>query len=485
MADENTDLRCYLTNAGIAAENNSIQLNRSLNVTEMVFGSGLLADEKDPREQTAMIKEEYAVPCALLFDEDTPTLLVFKGDLPADVGGFYINEVGIRLEDGTIYGYARGKGDYKPTLEQGATDSVRYAVEMYSSNADNVVAKIDLSSVYADYEDIEATKKYADDKDAAHVASADPHTQYLKKTEKALAANIADTIGVTNLNRASSGVVTITSAAWFGAQPIGLSSMVQLNNVYLPVSVGSGYGYIFKLNARDISGGSAWLFMDNIKPPAKLWLGIAHDITSSPNWVSLYSSGNLPAISNVVGLSDALSGLSQSLQDHANALDPHHYYDEGCDYHRGEIVTMADNGYLKQFLCNQAHESNAAVNPINDDSDTWRQYPFKEINNANGRAFLYADGTCVQFGTYTHNQGAGSVERSFPVPFTSTKSILPGSFTDGGGATYLCGISFVGLSGYRTAINVYFSPTGTMYTNSTNNTPLISWVALGRWAEEV
>ncbi|MCG6400154.1 phage tail-collar fiber domain-containing protein [Vibrio fluvialis] len=178
MADENTDLRCYLTNAGIAAENNSIQLNRSLNVTEMVFGSGFLADEKDPREQTAMIKEEYAVPCALLFDEDTPTLLVFKGDLPADVGGFYINEVGIRLEDGTIYGYARGKGDYKPTLDQGATDSVRYAVEMYSSNADNVVAKIDLSSVYADYEDIEATKKYADERYDNHLNSTNPHPQY-------------------------------------------------------------------------------------------------------------------------------------------------------------------------------------------------------------------------------------------------------------------------------------------------------------------
>ncbi|EKO3451677.1 phage tail protein [Vibrio fluvialis] len=178
MADENTDLRCYLTNAGIAAENNSIQLNRSLNVTEMVFGSGLLADEKDPREQTAMIKEEYAVPCALLFDEDTPTLLVFKGDLPADVGGFYINEVGIRLEDGTIYGYARGKGDYKPTLEQGATDSVRYAVEMYTENADIVVAKIDLSSVYADWEDLEAAKKKAEDDLVVHAAAPNPHPQY-------------------------------------------------------------------------------------------------------------------------------------------------------------------------------------------------------------------------------------------------------------------------------------------------------------------
>ncbi|MBY8157910.1 phage tail protein [Vibrio fluvialis] len=194
MADENTDLRCYLTNAGIAAENNSIQLNRSLNVVDMVFGSGLLPDASDPRAQTAMISEEYAVPCAMLFDAESPTLLVFKGDLPADVGGFHINEVGIRLEDGTIYGYARGKGDYKPTLEQGATDSVRYAVEMYTENADIVVAKIDLSSVYADYEDIEATKKYADDKDAAHKAEVNPHPQYALGTELATVSQKLSTL---------------------------------------------------------------------------------------------------------------------------------------------------------------------------------------------------------------------------------------------------------------------------------------------------
>ncbi|EGR4408027.1 hypothetical protein DDN06_00900 [Vibrio cholerae] len=193
MADENTDLRCYLTNAGIAAENNSIQLNRSLNVTEMVFGSGFLADEKDPREQTAMIKEEYAVPCALLFDEDTPTLLVFKGDLPADVGGFYINEVGIRLEDGTIYGYARGKGDYKPTLEQGATDSVRYAVEMYTTNANIIETKIDLSTVYVDWEDLEV-------RIAAHKAEDDPHPQYPLAVNAVYGQNATRT---TQINEAS------------------------------------------------------------------------------------------------------------------------------------------------------------------------------------------------------------------------------------------------------------------------------------------
>ncbi|HDZ9327795.1 TPA: phage tail protein [Vibrio cholerae] len=178
MANQDTDLRCYLTNAGIAAENNSIQLGRKLPVKEMVFGSGLLADGSDPRLQTTMIQEEYAVACGMLFDPENPTLLVFKGDLPADIGGFHIHEVAIRLEDGTLYGYARGKGDYKPTIEQGATDSVRYAVEMYTTNASIVECKIDLSKVYVDWEDLEARIK-------AHTDDNDPHPQYMRFGDEA------------------------------------------------------------------------------------------------------------------------------------------------------------------------------------------------------------------------------------------------------------------------------------------------------------
>ena len=176
MANQDTDLRCYLTNAGIAAENNSIQLGRKLPVKEIVFGSGLLPDASDPREQISIIAEEYAVPCGRLFDPENPTLLVFKGDLPVDVGGFHINEVAIRLEDGTIYGYARGKGDYKPTLAQGSTDSSRYAIEMYTTNASIVECKVDLSKVYADWEDLEVLIK-------AHKDEVDPHPQYATEQE--------------------------------------------------------------------------------------------------------------------------------------------------------------------------------------------------------------------------------------------------------------------------------------------------------------
>lgn len=178
MANIDTDLRCYLTNSGIAAENNAIQLGRKLPIKEMVFGSGLLLDSEDPRNQTAMLAEELAVPCVMVTHDDNVTLLTFKGDIPVDVGGFNINEVAIRLEDGTIYGYARGAGDYKPTPEQGATESIRYVVDMYTTNVAVLECKVDLSTVYTDYEDLEAVRVEAASNLQAHVDHENPHPQY-------------------------------------------------------------------------------------------------------------------------------------------------------------------------------------------------------------------------------------------------------------------------------------------------------------------
>lgn len=178
MANTDTDLRCYLTNAGIAAENNAIALGRKLPIKEMVFGSGVLADGEDPRAQTTMISEQFKVPCAMNTHSDNTTLLTFKGDIPVDVGGFNINEVAIRLEDGTIYGYARGTGDYKPTPEQGATESIRYVVDMYSTNVTVIECKVDLSNVYADYEDLELLKSESEQELNKHKEASDPHSQY-------------------------------------------------------------------------------------------------------------------------------------------------------------------------------------------------------------------------------------------------------------------------------------------------------------------
>ncbi|QFT28792.1 hypothetical protein FIV01_20535 (plasmid) [Vibrio aquimaris] len=110
--------------------------------------------------------------------EDNTTLLTFKGDIPVDRGGFHINEVAIRLEDGTLYNYARSTGDYKPTPEQGATESIRYVVDMYTTNAEIIECKVDLSSVYSDYEDLEAVRVEGANNLQAHVENSNPHSQY-------------------------------------------------------------------------------------------------------------------------------------------------------------------------------------------------------------------------------------------------------------------------------------------------------------------
>ncbi|NNN48666.1 phage tail protein [Vibrio sp. 2-2(8)] len=276
MANQDTDLRCYLTNAGIAAENNSIQLGRKLPVKEMVFGSGLLADGSDPRLQTTMIKEEHAVPCGMLFDPESPTLLVFKGDLPADVGGFHIHEVAIRLEDGTLYGYARGKGDYKPTIEQGATDSVRYAVEMYTTNASNVECKIDLSKVYVDWEDLEARIK-------AHTDAEDPHQQYELK------GNAANDEDIDNQSKASKHIKL--PQLWRALSPSGLIDKLWLG-----------------LAAKIFPVGAAIPWFTDIAPNGfAIMKNQAYDMVANPELAKIWPNGIIPDMRGcgVIGKEDS------------------------------------------------------------------------------------------------------------------------------------------------------------------------------------
>ena len=172
MADQTTDLRCYLTDSGIAAENLAISQGLPLPVKELVFGSGLLDDDKDPSKQTALLHEEATAPCALFYDPDNPKKVTFKADLKADIGGFYINEIAVRLENGDLYGYARGTGDYKPIAEQGSTDSSRYAVDMYTDNADIIECVIDMSHIFVDFDDLDAAFNN-------HEQADNPHSQYL------------------------------------------------------------------------------------------------------------------------------------------------------------------------------------------------------------------------------------------------------------------------------------------------------------------
>ncbi|MFV0449791.1 MAG: phage tail protein, partial [Vibrio sp.] len=166
------DLRCYLTTAGIAAENNAKQFGSTLKITEMVFDGSYLADEQNPENLTEVINPVLTVPCSTSISDDEQTL-TFKGSIQVEQGGFNVWGIGLKTEDGTLYGYARSKGDKILTEDEGATESIRYAVDIITKNADVIEIKINQSTVYADLEDVDNAIK-------AHETKPDPHEQYAK-----------------------------------------------------------------------------------------------------------------------------------------------------------------------------------------------------------------------------------------------------------------------------------------------------------------
>lgn len=169
------DLRCYLTSAGIAAENNAKNFGTKLKITEMVFDGAYLADELNPENLTSVIQPELSVPCSTTLSDDVQTI-TFKGSILVEQGGFNVWGVGLKTEDGTLYAYARSKGDKILTEGEGATESVRYAVGIITKNADVIEIKINQSTVYADLEDVDNAVKAGIE---GHVTEEDPHSQYL------------------------------------------------------------------------------------------------------------------------------------------------------------------------------------------------------------------------------------------------------------------------------------------------------------------
>ncbi|MFH0267230.1 phage tail-collar fiber domain-containing protein [Vibrio rumoiensis] len=166
------DLRCYLTTAGIAAENNAKQFGTTLKITEMVFDGTYLADEQNPENLTDVINPVLTVPCSTSISDDGQTL-TFKGSILVEQGGFNVWGIGLKTDSGVLYGYARSKGDKILTEDEGATESVRYAVDIITKNADVIEIKINQSAVYADLEDVDNAIK-------AHEAKPDPHPQYIQ-----------------------------------------------------------------------------------------------------------------------------------------------------------------------------------------------------------------------------------------------------------------------------------------------------------------
>lgn len=155
------------THAGQAKIANAIALGIPLKITQMAVGDGNGQPVTPNPAQTALVREQRRAPINTLFQDPlNPAQLVAEQIIPENVGGWWIREVGLYDETGTLIAIANSPDTYKPQLSEGSGRTQTIRMVLIVSDTSAVELKIDPSVVLA-------TRKYVDDVMQVHKESRD------------------------------------------------------------------------------------------------------------------------------------------------------------------------------------------------------------------------------------------------------------------------------------------------------------------------
>jgi phage-related tail fiber protein len=168
-------------NAGEAKDANAKALGIPRRYTQIAVGDGGGVLPTPDRARTALVGEKRCAPInALWQDPNNASQFVAEQVIPETVGGWWIRELGLIDEDGTLCYYGNCPETYKPQMAEGSgrTQVVRMAV--LNATGVPVELKIDPSIVLA-------TRQYCDDKIAAEINKLDGKQSVRVATTAAIA----------------------------------------------------------------------------------------------------------------------------------------------------------------------------------------------------------------------------------------------------------------------------------------------------------
>ncbi|MGG7447740.1 phage tail protein [Kosakonia oryzendophytica] len=174
-----------LTNQGAAKLTNATALGRQLKLTQMAVGDANGALPTPDAAQTALINQKRIAPLnTLTLDPGNASQIIAEQVIPETEGGFWIREIGLYDDEGTLVAVANCPETYKPQMQEGSGRTQIVRMLLAVSSPSSVTLTIDPAVVlatrkYVDDKVIEV-KAYADGLLANHLAAANPHPQYVK-----------------------------------------------------------------------------------------------------------------------------------------------------------------------------------------------------------------------------------------------------------------------------------------------------------------
>jgi phage-related tail fiber protein len=156
MIDQTSQFFAILTNVGAAKQANADALGVAWTISKMGVGDAKGSDPVPDPAQTQLINEQRRAPLnQLRVDDSNSAIIIAEQVIPAEVGGWWIREIGLYDADDDLVAIANCAPSFKPLLAQGSGRTQIVRINLLVSNASNIELKIDPSVVLAsrDYVD--------------------------------------------------------------------------------------------------------------------------------------------------------------------------------------------------------------------------------------------------------------------------------------------------------------------------------------------
>ena len=162
-----------LTDKGKELLAEAIANETTLDFTEMAVGDSNGISYNPTSDMTDLKHVTYRGAIgSMRINAKDKNIMEFEFVVPTDTGGFYIREAGLYAKDGTLVVISRVGEQYKPTLEEGAGNSMTVRMYIAISSDAQIYITVPASITYA-------TQTYVAEEFKKHKAEENPHTQYV------------------------------------------------------------------------------------------------------------------------------------------------------------------------------------------------------------------------------------------------------------------------------------------------------------------
>jgi|GEM_PF-6691253 len=145
-----------LTSIGKTKIANANALGNKLNLKTLVLGDGNGKYYNPTENQEALVNEVWKGNIgSITTNSKNPNWIVIETIIAGNVGGFFIREVGIFDDEGSLIAIGKYPETYKPVISDGSTKDLIIRMILEVSNSANVTLKIDPAIIMATKKDVE------------------------------------------------------------------------------------------------------------------------------------------------------------------------------------------------------------------------------------------------------------------------------------------------------------------------------------------